>query len=127
MSLFDINDFIICHENNDYKCCGYKIDNKFLKNDESPLITNNSKSNNLDNVSIMSDLFNNTAFPIGLLYNNYDDKIYLDENTNEVISDDLYTKLLKLAEENKDKKINKKTKKGNNKKKTTKNTTKKKS
>lgn len=127
MSLFDINDFIICHENNDYKCCGYKIDNKFLKNDESPLITNNSKSNNLDNVSIMSDLFNNTAFPIGLLYNNYDDKNYLDENTNEVISDDLYSKLLKLAEENKDKKINKKTKKSNNKKKTTKNTTKKKS
>ena len=111
MSLLDINDFVICHENNDYKCCGYKINNELLKNNKSPLITQNSNNTNINNINNMSELFNNTAFPIGLLYNNYNDKNYLEENTNEVISDDLYSKLVKLAEENKDKKSNKKTKK----------------
>ena len=113
MSLLNINDFVICHENNDYKCSGYKINNIFLKNNETPLITKNSKPTNINNTS---DLFNNTAFPIGLLHNNYDDKNYLEEHTNDVISDDLYSKLLKLAQDNKQEDSNKKTKKRVNKK-----------
>lgn len=125
MSLLDINDFVICHENNDYTCCGYKINNNLLKKNESPLITHNSKITNIDNVNNMSELFNNTAFPIGLLYNNYDDKHYLEENTNEVISDDLYEKLITFAKKNNEskntnktkKRVNKKVKKGKTKKK----------
>lgn len=100
MSLLDINDFVICHENNDYKCCGYKINNELLKNNKSPLITQNSNNTNINNINNMSELFNNTAFPIGLLYNNYDDKHYLEENTNEVISDNLYEKLITFAKKN---------------------------
>jgi hypothetical protein len=133
MSLLDINDFVICRKNNDYKCSGYKINNSHLKNHQSPLITNNSKTNNIDNVSNISELFNNTAFPIGLLYNNYDDKHYLEPNTNHdnddgVIPDDLYDKLIKFSKQNNQckkpnktkkkvtKKVTKKVKKGKTKK-----------
>ena len=116
MSLLDINDFVICHENNDYKCCGYKINNELLKNNKSPLITQNSNNTNINNINNMSELFNNTAFPIGLLYNNYDDKNYLEENTNEVISDNLYEKLITFAKKNNEPKKNNKTKKRVNKK-----------
>ena len=118
MSLLDINDFVICRENNDYKCSGYKINNSHLKNEQSPLITNNSNTKNINNVSNISELFNNTAFPIGLLYNNYDDKHYLEPNTNHddgVISDDLYDKLIKFSKQNNEPKKSNKTKKRVNK------------
>ena len=126
MSLLDINDFVICRENNDYKCSGFKINNSHLKNEQSPLITNNSNNKNINNVSNISELFNNTAFPMGLLYNNYDDKHYLEPNTNDddVIPDDLYDKLIKFSKQNNEpkkpnktkKKISKKVKKGKTKK-----------
>ena len=110
MSLLDINDFVICNENNVYKCSGYKIDSSHLKNEQSPLITNNSNNKNINNVSNISELFNNTAFPMGLLYNNYDDKHYLEQNTTRddgVIPDDLYDKLIKFSKQNNEPKTNK--------------------
>jgi|TARA_B110000971_G_C19729500_1_gene372370 hypothetical protein len=129
MSLLDINDFVICRENNDYKCSGYKINNSHLKNEQSPLITNNSNNKNINNVSNISELFNNTAFPMGLLYNNYDDKHYLEPNIKDddgVIPDDLYDKLIKFSKQNNEPKKPNKTKKKVNKKIKKKNKTKKK-
>ena len=109
MSLLNINDFIMYNKDNEYKSCGYKIDNLFLKN----------------NISPSTDLFNNTAFPMGLLHNNYENKNYVEEDTDKIIEDSLFEKLIKLANENENN-VQKKETKSKNKIKTNKTKTKKK-
>jgi hypothetical protein len=101
------DDMIYNIQDGKIQSAGYNINSLFLNNFQSPMITKNKKTNNL-----IASLLKNTAIPTGLLYMDQPlSKKYTSIDRGDVISDDLYDKLTRMAsnesvEENKTEKPN---------------------
>ncbi|MAU35899.1 MAG: hypothetical protein CMD14_00810 [Flavobacteriales bacterium] len=90
-----INDLIISNNNNETICGGFKINNLLLNSNNPAFVTlNNNKI--IDNK--VSSLFNDLAVPTGLLYIQEKMNPSRKENSDAVIEDSLYNKLVSLAE-----------------------------
>ena len=103
------DDMIYNIQDGKIQSAGYDINSLFLNNFQSPMITKNKKTNNL-----IASLLKNTAIPTGLLYMDQPlSKKYTSIDKGDVIADDLYDKLTRMAsnesaEENKTETVTKK-------------------
>ena len=103
------DDMIYNIQDGKIQSAGYDINSLFLNNFQSPMITKNKKTNNL-----IASLLKNTAIPTGLLYMAQPlSKKYTSIDKGDVIADDLYDKLTRMAsnesaEENKTETVTKK-------------------
>lgn len=105
--LFNNNDFIYLKNGDNVESSGYKI-NSLLMNENIPVMkTMNTNSQVAGGNSSVSNLLNNLAVPAGLLLMHQKTlKHYKGDNVNDdqVVNDDLFDKLLKMAGPNKNKK-----------------------
>lgn len=116
-SIFNKDDFVYLKNGQNVESSGYKI-NSLLMNEQIPAMNTMNNESQVAGGSV-SSILNNLAVPAGLLLMQQKAlKHYKDENkTNEqVVNDDLFDKLFKMAGPNKNKKLTKKHKnKGSNK------------
>jgi hypothetical protein len=116
-SIFNKNDFVYLKNGESVESSGYKI-NSLLMNEEIPAMNTMNNESQVAGGSV-SSILNNLAVPAGLLLMQQKTlKHYKDENgmNDQVVNDDLFDKLLKMAGPNKNKKLTKKHKfKGSNK------------
>ena len=87
------DDMIYNIQDGKIQSAGYNINSLFLNNFQSPMITKNKKTNNL-----ITSLLKNTAIPTGLLYMDQPlSKKYTSIDKDDVIADNLYDKLTRMA------------------------------
>lgn len=119
-SVFNKNDFVYLKNGDSIESSGYKINSLLMNEKIPPLKTMNSGAQVAG--GSVSSLLNDLAVPAGLLLiQQKAQKHYKDDNdndTNKVVDDDLFDKLLKMAGPNKNKKLTKRKhkSKGNNRK-----------
>ena len=105
--LFNNNDFVYLKNGDSVESSGYTI-NSLLMNEKIPVMkTMNTNSQVAGGNNSVSSLLNNLAVPAGLLLMQQKTlKHYKDDNVNDeqVVNDDLFDKLLKMAGPNKNKK-----------------------
>jgi hypothetical protein len=114
-TIFNQNDFVYLKNGDNIESAGYKINSVLLSQGMSPMKTTNigdtlaySSSQTGGNVS---SLLNDFAVPAGLLLLQQKSlKHYKEDNNDEVIKDDLFDKLIKLATPIKNKKFTKRMK-----------------
>lgn len=113
------NELVYTRDNNGHiQSAGYSINSELMKSN-IPLIETLSKnfSNTKQSGGKVSERFKELAIPVGLLLMNQKPiHHYTQSNSDEIIDDTLYNKLLLLASDNtKDKNVNKKRKTKHNK------------
>lgn len=107
-SFFNNNDFVYLKNGDTIESSGYKI-NSLLMNEKIPPIKTMNTGIQVAGSSV-SGLLNDLAVPAGLLLiQQKTHKHYKDENesNSQVVNDDLFDKLLKMAGPNKNKKLTK--------------------
>lgn len=110
-SYFNNNDFVYLKNGDTIESSGYKI-NSLLMNEKIPPIKTMNTGSQVAGGSV-SGLLNDLAVPAGLLLiQQKAQKHYKDDNetNDQVINDDLFDKLLKMAGPNKNKKLTKRKK-----------------
>lgn len=98
-NIFDPHDFVYFKSGDTIESSGYKINSILMNNNVPAMITNNISQSTKTNGNTVSSVLNNFAVPAGLLLlqqkslKHYDDS----KNSDDVIDDDLFNKLLDLS------------------------------
>lgn len=110
-SVFNRDDFVYLKNGDTVESSGYKINSLLMNEKLPPMKTMNTDSQVAGGNRSVSSILNDLAVPAGLLLMQQKSlKQYenVNENSNQVVNDDLFDKLLKMAgPNNKNKKLTK--------------------